>query len=717
MKKLLRFLGVGVILLASLLPCLTISPTVSATGNISYGMYEYCQPLADDSGPSSANVSWYIASNFDWIAVPFFYSHVLPEYANLSSLLNAGGKEVILRTWFWGDTNLSVATCGWNGLYTSLLGNRSFYNSALNSVKNQINNQGVSNLYAITISEEELDAGYGFNVSLYNVSRFTAVYNQLYTDIKATYPTLKIFANIHIASFTNGELAALNMDGIFDDRYTEDLTVLGAWYSRMLTYGGSETYCLLHSSGGLDAVWYDEITPAVVRDEAKLADALNVPHLGWYAFDSTLAWPNIKSILFYPSFPSCSWLNDPYCALNYRGAILGVVNHSQNIFSIDRKINASTDDAGTRENIWMNNSGYGTLGSYWNELTKTGFLFRNVVVPTVGSFRLSEFRLYSNGIYDTKNASVSVYAENTSNPVTFSTEAEFINRSKTTAFIPSWNTSFSEGWGEAVPYLNVSSLIQELLSRYNYSGGANMSLLMYGIDGGDVENISSLVTYDAGPAYGAELHLEYDMPIYVGNYTAVANGSISGDSPQNIYYGENGSTVTAVPNACYHFTSWSDAVATASRTDTNVLANISVTANFAIDTFTLTYINGSNGGITGTLLQTVNCSSNGSTVTAVPNTGYSFVDWSDTSTDNPRTDTGVVANLSVTANFTLNAPPTSIGGIFGTLISIVVSACIIFILLGFAFSEFKQDNIEGMQVAIVGILAVIIVETIIIACL
>ena len=40
--------------------------------------------------------------------------------------------------------------------------------------------------------------------------------------------------------------------------------------------------------------------------------------------------------------------------------------------------------------------------------------------------------------------------------------------------------------------------------------------------------------------------------------------------------------MTAVPNAGYHFVSWSDGVLTAARTDTNVHANISVTASFAL---------------------------------------------------------------------------------------------------------------------------------------
>jgi len=70
--------------------------------------------------------------------------------------------------------------------------------------------------------------------------------------------------------------------------------------------------------------------------------------------------------------------------------------------------------------------------------------------------------------------------------------------------------------------------------------------------------------------------------------------------------------------------------------------------------YTLTYTAGSNGSLTGTTTQYVCRGSNGTAVTAVPDTGYSFTNWSDSSTANPRTDTSVTANLSVTANFVIN---------------------------------------------------------------
>jgi len=142
---------------------------------------------------------------------------------------------------------------------------------------------------------------------------------------------------------------------------------------------------------------------------------------------------------------------------------------------------------------------------------------------------------------------------------------------------------------------------------------------------------------------------------YTLTYAAATHGTITGTTPQTINYGSNGTAVTAVADTGYHFVNWSDSSTTNPRTDTSVAANISVTANFAINTYTLTYTAGTHGTITGTTPQTINYGSNGTAVTAVPDTGYHFVNWSDSSTTNPRTDTNVTGNISVTANFAINS--------------------------------------------------------------
>jgi hypothetical protein len=152
----------------------------------------------------------------------------------------------------------------------------------------------------------------------------------------------------------------------------------------------------------------------------------------------------------------------------------------------------------------------------------------------------------------------------------------------------------------------------------------------------------------------ATVRANFAINTYSLSYAAGANGTVSGTASQTVSYGGSGSAVTAVPNTGYHFVKWSDNVTTAARTDSNVTGNINVTASFAISSYSLAYIAGANGSISGNASQTVAPGSNGSVVTAVPNTGYHFVKWSDNVVTASRTDTNVTGNISVTASFAAN---------------------------------------------------------------
>ncbi len=137
-------------------------------------------------------------------------------------------------------------------------------------------------------------------------------------------------------------------------------------------------------------------------------------------------------------------------------------------------------------------------------------------------------------------------------------------------------------------------------------------------------------------------------------YTAGENGTVQGDSPQTVFYSHDGAAVTAEPAEGYHFMAWSDGRTDNPRTDVNVTGDITVTANFAINVYTLTYTAGGHGTIAGATPQAVNHGSDGTPVTAEPAVGYHFTDWSDGRTDNPRIDVSVTSDLAVTANFAIN---------------------------------------------------------------
>jgi uncharacterized repeat protein (TIGR02543 family) len=146
-----------------------------------------------------------------------------------------------------------------------------------------------------------------------------------------------------------------------------------------------------------------------------------------------------------------------------------------------------------------------------------------------------------------------------------------------------------------------------------------------------------------------------DTPPCTLTYTAGVGGTISGTSPQTVDYGTSGALVTAAPADGYHFVSWSDDVATAARTDAGVTGDITVSATFAIDTYTLTYTAGVGGTISGTSPQTVNYGTSGALVTATPADGYHFVSWSDDVATAARTDAGVTGDHDVTATFAINS--------------------------------------------------------------
>jgi hypothetical protein len=73
----------------------------------------------------------------------------------------------------------------------------------------------------------------------------------------------------------------------------------------------------------------------------------------------------------------------------------------------------------------------------------------------------------------------------------------------------------------------------------------------------------------------------YATPTYTLTYTAGANGSITGVSPQTVSQGATGTVVSAVPFTGYQFMAWSDGSTFNPRIDADAQASINVVADFA----------------------------------------------------------------------------------------------------------------------------------------
>jgi hypothetical protein len=157
-----------------------------------------------------------------------------------------------------------------------------------------------------------------------------------------------------------------------------------------------------------------------------------------------------------------------------------------------------------------------------------------------------------------------------------------------------------------------------------------------------------------GVTQNQTIHVTFAPAIYFHAYIVWANGSIAGDTYQLIPHGGNGTPVTVIPDQGYFFTQWDDGITANPRTDLNVTQNKIISTTLSANTYTLTYTAGPNGSLSGQTTQTVVHGGNGTPVTAIPNTGFQFIRWSDGIYSNPRTDINVNSNINVTAIFGLN---------------------------------------------------------------
>jgi outer membrane protein OmpA-like peptidoglycan-associated protein len=200
------------------------------------------------------------------------------------------------------------------------------------------------------------------------------------------------------------------------------------------------------------------------------------------------------------------------------------------------------------------------------------------------------------------------------------------------------------------------------------------------------------------------------------NYSAGIGGSISGSNPQlTDQFCDDATDVIAVPSSGYHFVSWSDGVLTSDRNDNGCGSDVTVTANFAVNPpppppptlFSLNYLAGSNGTISGNSSQIISLGANGSAVIAVPESGYYFVSWSDGVTTATRSDSNISSSKTVVAifslqTFTLTYTPTANGTISGNLLQTVFwgasgSTVTAVANSGYQFTQWSDGNLNATR--------------------
>lgn len=135
--------------------------------------------------------------------------------------------------------------------------------------------------------------------------------------------------------------------------------------------------------------------------------------------------------------------------------------------------------------------------------------------------------------------------------------------------------------------------------------------------------------------------------------TSAPNGAITLNPPGGVYATGTVVTVTANPNYGYALSNWSGAFSgSVNPTNLTMNANQSVTANFGLIPFYTVTTSATNGAISLNPPGGVYTNGTVVTVTAIPNSGYGFGNWSgDLSGSVNPTTIAMNGNKSLTANF------------------------------------------------------------------
>jgi NOL1/NOP2/fmu family ribosome biogenesis protein len=201
-------------------------------------------------------------------------------------------------------------------------------------------------------------------------------------------------------------------------------------------------------------------------------------------------------------------------------------------------------------------------------------------------------------------------------------------------------TSFIYSYGQAVLLTAVDSV------GYAFSSWS-----------GDTANATALDTLTVVMLANKAITATFDAIGYIVTVTLVGPGTVTKDPNASAYVRGDSVELTASPNSGGVFISWKgDTIALSNPLTVPTYKDRALIARFVADEcyYTLKYIAGDSISLVGADSQYVTCEGNGSTVTAVPATGYHFVTWSDGVLIASRAEVEVGGDITVTASAAIN---------------------------------------------------------------
>ena len=201
-----------------------------------------------------------------------------------------------------------------------------------------------------------------------------------------------------------------------------------------------------------------------------------------------------------------------------------------------------------------------------------------------------------------------------------------------------------------------------------------------------------------------------EVPVISFSVTAEAeaNGSISSGADQTVVSGNNSASIMATPDEHYHFVEWNDSNTDNPRIFVNVTEDKTITATFAVDTYTIAASAADHGRISSGGSQEINYGADSEEILAEADEFYHFVRWDDGNLSNPRVYQNVSADQTIKALFAIDTyEVTAYGGDHGCIESggnqIVAHDSASDPILavaddGYCFKSWDDDNVSNPRV-------------------
>ncbi len=140
-----------------------------------------------------------------------------------------------------------------------------------------------------------------------------------------------------------------------------------------------------------------------------------------------------------------------------------------------------------------------------------------------------------------------------------------------TPSVTAWPTASAITFGQALSASTLSGGSATVAGSFAFTAPSTVP--------GAVGTYSAAVTFTPTDttnytSVSGNVNVTVNAASYTLTYAAGTGGTLSGTSPQTVAHGGSGTAVTAVANTGYTFASWSDGNTNATRTDSNVTANL-----------------------------------------------------------------------------------------------------------------------------------------------